>query len=172
MPGGLSFGYDMTSVNTIHLFIKCWIYQSQTDHLKPDFCLYSESYSDLSLFDSIIPKWSFLASLTAGASLISSIFGGIVIDALGRKRTIGLTFTINIIGNIIIATCFYTNWYFQFVLGRFISGLAVGSYCVFIPLYLEEIASPKQKWFSSTFTLFANVGVIFAQVIVIVTKSL
>jgi MFS family permease len=50
------------------------------------------------------------------------------------------------------------------VIGRFISGLGAGAALVVVPIYISEIAPPKQKGFFGSFTqIMTNLGILFTQ---------
>ncbi|MBF8263363.1 MAG: transporter [Parachlamydiales bacterium] len=80
-----------------------------------------------------------LVSIILVGGLVGALFGGLLSDYLGRKRTLFLTVLL-----ILIATFFLYDAkdYRIIMFGRLITGLAIGIGSVTAPLYLAEIA-PK-----------------------------
>lgn len=84
----------------------------------------------------------FTISIALFGTVIGAIFGGIPSDSLGRKKTlliIALLYLVSAVGS-----AFAFDWY-SFLIFRFLGGLGVGASSVTAPMYISEIAPPKQR---------------------------
>ena len=75
-------------------------------------------------------------------TVIGAMFGGVPGDRYGRRgslRIIAILYLLSALG-----CAFAFNWY-AFVLARFIGGLGIGASSVLGPMYIAEIAPPKQR---------------------------
>lgn len=165
LAGSLCYGYNLTSVNTIHSFIKCWLYTNQNDLDYQSFCSNSTNVENQEYQNSIVEKWSLVASLTFGSCIISAFLGGALSDKIGRKKALELIYIIDAIGVILASTAYFSNSYAQLLIGRFMNGLGVGAYTVICPIYFNEILPKDKKNLVVIFTVAFNVGVIIAQIL-------
>ena len=84
----------------------------------------------------------FIMSMALWGTVIGALFGGIPADKYGRKVTliwIGILFFISAVGSA-LATDPYIFSFF-----RFIGGLGVGVSSIAAPMYISEIATPKDR---------------------------
>jgi SP family arabinose:H+ symporter-like MFS transporter len=75
-------------------------------------------------------------------TVIGALFGGVISDKLGRKRTlfwIGILYFISAAGSAIAPEVY------SFMIFRFIGGIGVGASSVAAPLYISEIAPAEQR---------------------------
>jgi len=70
------------------------------------------------------------------------MFGGIPGDVYGRRASLRITAVLYLVSALGCAFAF--NWY-AFVAARFIGGLGIGASSVLGPMYIAEIAPPKQR---------------------------
>src|ERR1039457_3511165 len=84
--------------------------------------------------------------LTVAAALygtiVGAMFGGVPGDRYGRRGSLRITAVLYLLSALGCAFAF--NWY-AFVLARFIGGLGIGASSVLGPMYIAEIAPPKQR---------------------------
>jgi SP family arabinose:H+ symporter-like MFS transporter len=84
--------------------------------------------------------------LTVAAALwgtiLGAMFGGIPGDRYGRRASLRITGVLYLVSALGCAFAF--NWY-SFVVARFIGGLGIGASSVLGPMYIAEIAPPKQR---------------------------
>jgi sugar porter (SP) family MFS transporter len=84
--------------------------------------------------------------LTVAAALYGTIlgamFGGIPGDRYGRRASLRITAVLYLISALGCAFAF--NWP-SFIVARFIGGLGIGASSVLGPMYIAEIAPPKQR---------------------------
>lgn len=115
--GGILFGYNASVISGVLLFIT------------RDFDL------------STIQQELIVSTLLIGA-LIGALAGGMIADWFGRKKTLFFTLILFFIGVLTLtdATGFET-----LLLGRFISGLAVGIVSMAVPLYIAEMSPPGRR---------------------------
>ncbi len=115
--GGLLFGYNTSVISGVLLFIS------------RDF--------QLSTFEQEI----IVSTLLIGA-LLGALVGGVIADHFGRKKTLFLTLLLFVIG---VLTLTLAESYNAFLIGRFISGLAVGIVSMAAPLYIAEMSPPENR---------------------------
>lgn len=75
-------------------------------------------------------------------TVVGAIFGGMIADKLGRKRTlfwIGLFFLVSSLGSALAQDVYV------FILFRVLGGFCIGASSVASPLYISEIAPPKKR---------------------------
>jgi len=107
----------------------------------------------LSTFDQSMVVSIILLGGLGGASV-----AGMLADRFGRKRTIALTALLFCAGTLVTALA---HSYAMLLLGRFISGLAVGAISVSGPLYLAEVSPPYYRGrFVSLFQLTIALGIL------------
>lgn len=100
--------------------------------------------------------------LTIGG-LIGALVSGTVAAQYGRRPALLYNATFLILGPILEAAA-PAVWILA--LGRFISGIGVGTSTVVTPLFISEIAIPKYKGFFGSFTQTSiNMGIFLAQVL-------
>ena len=75
-------------------------------------------------------------------TILGAMFGGIPGDLYGRRASLRITAVLYLISAVGCAFAF--NWY-AFVAARFIGGLGIGASSVLGPMYIAEIAPPKQR---------------------------
>jgi MFS transporter, SP family, arabinose:H+ symporter len=87
-----------------------------------------------------------LHGLAMGSALwgtvVGSLVGGWPTDRFGRKRTLlslGVLYFVSAIG------CGFATDVYQLMIARFIGGLAIGISTIAAPLYISEIAPPKNR---------------------------
>lgn len=101
-----------------------------------------------------------LVSIMLLGGLIGALLAGQIANRLGRKKAMITVAILCMIGSIIMATA---SSYVQLLIGRCVSGLAVGTISVASPLYLAEIAPPHHRGrYVSIFQLCISLGVLFS----------
>ncbi|KAK9456903.1 general substrate transporter [Dipodascopsis uninucleata] len=116
--GGTLFGFDVSSVSA---FVD-----------NPDYRAFFGYPTDV--------QQGGITAAMAGGSLVGSLFSGYVSDRIGRKNSVQCGAVTWLIGSIIQATVQNMT---QLIIGRFISGIAIGICSSQVPVYIAEI-SPKQ----------------------------
>ncbi len=96
--------------------------------------------------------------------LIGCVFGAVIAgpctEFVGRKKTLALSAALFIIGGCILAVC---DSYTTLLIGRFISGLAVGITSLAAPLYISEISPPRYRgMFVSSYQLAITFGILLS----------
>ena len=136
--GGLLFGYHTAIISGALIF------------LSPIFRL-------------SVAEQGVLVSIILLGALAGALMGGYLADRLGRKWTIMLTAVLFILGSWITAESYS---YSLLLLGRVISGIAVGIISVTAPLYLAEISPPAHRGgIVSAYQLAITVGILGAYLI-------
>lgn len=115
--GGFLFGYNTSVISGALLFL------SQEFTLSP-------------LSEGIL-----VSTILLGA-LLGALVSGFAADRWGRKPTILLNGAIYALGILIVVTA---ESFSTLLLGRFISGIAVGLSSMLVPLYISEISPPQWR---------------------------
>ena len=115
--GGLLFGYDTGVIN------------GALDPMKRDLGLTATSEGLVT------------STLLIGAA-IGAMFGGLINDRLGRKRTLSMVAIVFLMGT---AGCVFTPGLGVLLLARFVLGMAVGAASVVVPVYLAELAPTERR---------------------------
>lgn len=135
---GLLFGYDTGVVSGAIIFIRSYM-----------------ELSDLQV--------EIVVASTVLSAAFSALWGGTLLDRIGRKKTLVIASIIFVIGSLIMAISFGPkNGYAILILGRLIVGVAIGFAADAGPLYISECAPPKLR--GSLTTLF-NMAVVGGQVV-------
>lgn len=136
--GGILFGYNTSVISGVLLFI-------------------SESFQLSTIQQEVI-----VSTLLIGA-LIGALMGGLIADAFGRKKTLFLTLVLFFIG---VLTLTEANSFNSFLIGRFISGLAIGIVSMAAPLYIAEMSPPENRGaLVSLNQLCITIGILLAYIV-------
>ncbi len=101
-----------------------------------------------------------VVSILLVGALIGALTGGILADRFGRKRALGMTIVLFIIGSLIL---FWSQGIVQILVARFILGWGVGLTSLVAPLYIAEIAPPDHRGTLVSLNQFLiTVGILFA----------
>jgi len=133
--GGLLFGYHIAVISGALVF------------LGPVF--------QLSPYDEGI-----VVSIMLLGGLVGALAAGNLADRLGRKKTLFIMALLLTLGALIIA---FSQIYVQLLVGRILSGVAIGIVSVVAPLYLAEVAPPHLRGRCvSAFQLFISLGILLS----------
>lgn len=136
--GGILFGYNASVISGVLLFIS------------RDFAL------------STIEQELIVSTLLIGA-LLGALMGGVIADRFGRKKTLFLTLFLFFIG---IFTLTMAQGFNAFLIGRFISGLAIGIVSMATPLYIAEMSPPENRGaLVSLNQLCITIGILVAYIV-------
>lgn len=136
--GGILFGYNTSVISGVLLFIT------------NDFHL------------STIEQEVVVSTLLIGA-LIGALLGGIIADHFGRKKTLFFTLILFFIG---VLTLTQAGGYDMLLVGRFISGLAIGIVSMAAPLYIAEMSPPESRGaLVSLNQLCITIGILIAYIV-------
>ncbi|CAO3627400.1 unnamed protein product [Cunninghamella blakesleeana] len=122
---GFVFGYDSGVISSILAM--------------PSFLTYFNIGDDIDNVAQI--KGNIVSFLQIGCC-IGALLSSVVADPLGRKKSIMLFAFIFLIGGILQVLATYIN---ILILGRWISGLGIGSCSALVPMYLSEIALKSNR---------------------------
>lgn len=115
--GGLLFGYNATVISGVLLFV-------------------SQQFSFTTFQQEII-----VSTLIVGAFLGAG-FGGMLADKIGRKKTLLLTTILFAIGTVLLMV---SEGIGSLLIGRFVSGFAIGIASLAVPLYIAEMSDPDHR---------------------------
>ena len=85
---GFCYGYDLSSLNTTHKEVKCWIHSLNNNLDYQQTCqVLNGNYSSIDLSNSeIISKYSLISSIAFAGGIVTAFLGGLLMDGLGRLR--------------------------------------------------------------------------------------
>lgn len=99
-----------------------------------------------------------VVSIMLLGGLFGAVASGHLADRFGRKKAMFLMAFLFVIGSLVIA---FSSSYGQVLVGRGISGIAIGIVSVVAPLYLAEIAPPHYRGRCvSAFQLLISLGIL------------
>ncbi|KAF4346013.1 hypothetical protein FBEOM_35 [Fusarium beomiforme] len=81
-------------------------------------------------------------STFSGGAVFGALFGGVIMDKFGRRKTIGIGAAICTLGGVLQAASYHLA---MMLIGRIIAGFAVGLLSMSVPVYQSECASPKNR---------------------------
>ncbi|KAJ4263917.1 hypothetical protein NW762_005955 [Fusarium torreyae] len=81
-------------------------------------------------------------STFSGGAVFGALFGGVIADKFGRRKTIGIGALICTVGAVLQAAAYHLA---MMLVGRIIAGFAVGLLSMSVPIYQSECASPKNR---------------------------
>ncbi|XP_064630452.1 solute carrier family 2, facilitated glucose transporter member 8-like [Lineus longissimus] len=85
---------------------------------------------------------SWFSSLLTLGGMMGSLLAGVAMELIGRKRTLMITTLPLVLGWTLIAVGFNT---FTFLLGRILTGIAIGLVSAATPVYIAEISSKEHR---------------------------
>ncbi|KAL3524135.1 hypothetical protein ACH5RR_016969 [Cinchona calisaya] len=156
--GGLIFGYDLGisgGVSSMDNFLKKF-FPEVSKKLKED-----SKTSNYCKFNSLL--LTFFTSSLYMAGLVASLCASPITRAFGRKSSILLGGAAFLIGSAIGGAACNV---FMLIVGRLLLGVGIGFANQSVPLYLSEMAPPKNRGaFSSAFSFCIGFGVALANLI-------
>ena len=103
-----------------------------------------------------------VSTLLVGA-LIGAFLGGFIADHFGRKKTLFFTLILFFIGTLLLSDGSSFDW---LLIGRFISGLAIGIASVAVPLYIAEVSPAQSRGaLVSLNQLLLTIGILIAYIV-------
>lgn len=108
-------------------------------------------------------QFSVVSSIFTLGGLIGALAAGPSCNRYGRLLTMRLTTVSFVVGSVI--ETFATN-IGLLCFGRLVSGLGCGAAIVVVPIYIAEVAPPKEKGLFGAFTQISiNMGILVAQLL-------
>ncbi|KAL4911627.1 hypothetical protein BDW74DRAFT_184843 [Aspergillus multicolor] len=156
--GGIIFGYDTGQISG---FLEMENFQQRFGQPQPD-----GTYA----FNNV--RSGLIVSMLSIGTLLGALMAGPLADRIGRKWSIAFWCIILHVGLIIQISSPHPKWY-QFMLGRFITGFGVGACSLLVPLYQGE-TSPRQirGAMVCSYQLFITLGIFIAYCINYGTESI
>eukprot|EP01133_Synstelium_polycarpum_P019509 gene19509-23371_t len=94
------------------------------------------------IFKFSLTEKSVLVSIVLVGAMIGSMTSGILVDKFGRKYSLLVNNVLYISGPMITT---FANNYAMLLVGRIITGLAVGIASTVVPMYISELSPPKTR---------------------------
>ncbi len=125
---------------------------------------FGEYNSATDTYDFSAARQGAIVGLLPAGCLFGSLIAGHIADSLGRRMAISVSALFCCVGNIIEISS-ETSWA-QFAVGRFVTGIGIGSLSVVVPMYQSE-SSPAilRGVLISTYQLFITLGIWTAEMI-------
>lgn len=106
-------------------------------------------------------QFGFLSSIFVLGGLLGALVAGPGSTAYGRLRSMRVTSAFFILGSAIDT---FAGTVPIMSTGRFFAGIGAGASTVIVPLYISEVAPPKERGLFGTMTqVMINIGILFAQ---------
>jgi MFS family permease len=102
----------------------------------------SQNFLNFFNTDSASPMLGAIISTFAGGACIGALSGGLTIDRFGRRRSIQLGAFVCVVGAILQAASMHLA---MMLIGRIVTGWAVGIMSMAVPVYQAELAHPKHR---------------------------
>jgi MFS family permease len=83
-----------------------------------------------------------IVSTFSGGAVFGALFGGVIMDRVGRKPTVQFGALVCLLGAILQAAAMNLG---MMLLGRIIAGMAVGLMSMAVPVYQSECAPPEVR---------------------------
>ena len=134
--GPLQFGYHLAELNAPQSVIRSSVRLSESEY-------------------------AFLSSIFVVGGFLGALLAGPTSTRYGRLRSMRITSICFVLGSGLETTA-GTVWVIS--IGRFFSGVGAGASTVIVPLYISEIAPPKERGLFGTMTqITINVGILITQ---------
>ena len=132
---GLLFGFDTGTLTGAILFIK-------------------------KQFNLSLHQHQFVVAVALLGGVVGALISGYFADTYGRKKVLIAALFLFIIGALTTASAYLLP---KLIVGRLLTGFAIGTFFVTAPTYVSEIAPPKSRGFMvTTIQLFVTVGILAA----------
>ncbi|KAL4955054.1 hypothetical protein BDW69DRAFT_161739 [Aspergillus filifer] len=156
--GGIIFGYDTGQISG---FLEMENFKQKFAQPQPD---------GTHAFNNV--RSGLIVSMLSIGTLLGALVAGPLADRIGRKWSIAFWCIILHVGIIIQISSPHPKWY-QFMMGRFVTGFGVGSCSLLVPLYQGE-TSPRQirGAMVCSYQLFVTLGIFVAYCINYGTESM
>ena len=108
-------------------------------------------------------QFAVVSSMFTLGGFLGALAAGPLCNKYGRLLTIRLTTIFSILGPIVESAAPSIG---LLAFGRVVSGVASGSAVVVVPIYISEVAPPKEKGLFGALTqIMVNMGIVIAQVL-------
>ncbi|KAH8110120.1 general substrate transporter [Phellopilus nigrolimitatus] len=145
--GGFIFGYDTGQISDILIM--------------DDFLARFAEYNPVDGYVFSNVRSGLIVALLSIGTLFGALLGAPVADYFGRRHAMSLECLIFCIGVVIQMATFHA-WY-QFAIGRLISGFGVGALSAAVPMYQAETAPAQIRGtLTGTYQLFITFGILLA----------
>ena len=108
-------------------------------------------------------QFAVVSSVYTLGGLLGALAAGPLCNKYGRLLTMRLTTIFSVIGPVFESTAPSIGF---LAFGRIVSGIASGSALVVVPIYISEVAPPKEKGLFGALTqIMVNLGIVIAQLL-------
>ncbi|KAK3681266.1 major facilitator superfamily domain-containing protein [Podospora appendiculata] len=166
--GPLQFGFHLAELNAPQDVITCQSKQSSTIETLVSYVINKgtadpdASTNKLSECIPMTPSdFAAISAVFTVGGLISALAAGPFTSDRGRWLPMQITAAFYLVGSLVET---FASSVLIMALGRFLNGLGAGASTVIVPLYISEIAPPKQRGFFGAFTQISiNLGILITQ---------
>lgn len=160
--GPLQFGFHLAELNAPEDVITCR--KKSISTIEKVVSLVKPSNPSTTLVDCIPMDPSSFAAISAiftVGGLLGALSAGPLTSSRGRRLAMQATAAFFLVGSIVETLAASVA---IMALGRFLTGVGAGASTVIVPLYISEVAPPKQRGLFGAFTQISiNVGILFTQ---------
>ncbi|KAI1211496.1 general substrate transporter [Annulohypoxylon truncatum] len=168
--GPLQFGFHLAELNAPQDVISCRAKQQSLSRLSSVLSLMSKSSTSnevttTSALPDCIPmddaQFAVVSSMFTLGGLIGALGSGPIASAKGRLLAMRLTSLFYIIGSVVEALGVSIA---MMAVGRIFSGVGAGAATVIVPIYISEVAPPRERGtFGAMTQVSINVGILVTQ---------
>ncbi|KAI1088745.1 general substrate transporter [Rostrohypoxylon terebratum] len=168
--GPLQFGFHLAELNAPQDAISCRVKQQSVSRFSSVLSLMTKSSSSnkvttTSALPECIPmddaQFAVVSSMFTLGGLIGALGSGPIASAKGRLLAMRLTSLFYIIGSVVEALGASIA---MMAVGRVFSGVGAGASTVIVPLYISEVAPPRERGtFGAMTQVSINVGILITQ---------
>ncbi|MCJ1266908.1 hypothetical protein MMC22_006793 [Lobaria immixta] len=152
--GPFQFGFHLAELNAPQDVINCKKKAISTTTVHPNLpqCIQMNTN-----------QFAVVSAIYTLGGLLGALGAGSFCNKYGRLRAMRLTTLFFVVGPLLESLAVNIA---LLCLGRFISGIGAGAAVVVVPIYISEIAPPKQKGFFGAFTqVMVNFGILVTQLL-------
>ncbi|KAI1294351.1 general substrate transporter [Xylaria venustula] len=164
--GSLQFGFHLAELNAPQDVISCHAQRSSMlSRLSAAFSSSSSSHAKHAPLRNCIPmndvQFAVVSSLFTLGGLVGALAGGPISSARGRLFAMRLTGLLFIVGSILMTL---GGSIAVLSIGRILSGMGAGAATVIVPIYISEVAPPRERGtFGAMTQVSINVGILGTQ---------
>ncbi|KAI1081536.1 general substrate transporter [Whalleya microplaca] len=163
--GPLQFGFHLAELNAPQDVISCRVKQSLSSRISSTLSSLTRSSGTTAALPDCIPmndaQFAVVSSMFTLGGLVGALGSGPIASAKGRLLAMRLTSLSYLIGSVIETL---SSAIAVLAIGRVFSGVGAGAATVIVPIYISEIAPPRERGtFGAMTQVSINIGILITQ---------